>query len=182
MPIASPRFAARTIVTAALSALLGLAFAGAAQAETATAPASAAKQKASKSRQKKAPTSQETGLALATSALESLSDNQLEIAKRVFTGKAQCDQGQSVSLEAVKDKPGFFHLTFNGSRFLMAPEETSTGAVRLFDRNAGVVWLQIPVKSMLMNQKKGQRMIDGCKALEQASATQTSNMNLAPSP
>lgn len=174
-------FTARALVPAALAAALSLSFIGIAQAETGATDATT-KQKASKSRQKKAPTSQETGMSMATAALESLNDKQLEIAKRVFTGRAQCEQGQSVNLEAVKDKPGFFHLTFNGARFLMAPEETSTGAVRLFDRNAGVVWLQIPVKSMLMNQKKGQRMIDGCKAIEQASATQTSNMNLAPSP
>lgn len=177
-------FTTRPLVSAALSALLSLAFVGAARADTAAtsaAPSAPAKQKASKSRQKK-PTSQETGLALATAAIESVSDNQIEIAKRVFTGRARCEQGQSVHLEAVKDRPGMFHLTFNGSRFLMVPEETSTGAVRLLDRNAGVVWLQIPVKSMLMNQKKGQRMIDDCKAVEQDSATQTSTMNLAPSP
>lgn len=181
MTSARKRFLTRALVPAALATALSLSFAGIAQAETGAAEATT-KQKASKSRQKKAPTSQETGMAMATAAFESLNDRQLEIAKRVFTGRAQCDQGQTVSLEAIKDKPGFFHLSFNGNRFTMAPEETSTGAVRLFDRNAGVVWLQIPVKSMLMNQKKGQRMIDGCKAVEQASVTQTSNMNLAPSP
>jgi hypothetical protein len=47
------------------------------------------------------------------------------------------------------------------------PEETTTGAVRLEDRRAGIVWLQIPAKSMLMNAKIGQRMADGCLHAEQ---------------
>ena len=34
--------------------------------------------------------------------------------------------------------------------------------VRLEDRKAGVVWLQIPSKSMLMNAKLGQRLVDSC--------------------
>lgn len=137
-----------------------------------------AKAKTTKARQKRPATSQETGLAMATAALESLNDNQREIAKRVFVGRVHCDQGKSVDVEPVQDKPGVFHLTFNGEHFMMVPEETSSGAVRLFDKAQGVVWLQIPVKSMLMNQKKGQRMIDGCKAPQQDGALQASSMNL----
>jgi hypothetical protein len=35
--------------------------------------------------------------------------------------------------------------------------------VRLEDKRAGVVWLQIPAKSMMMNSRIGQRMVDDCK-------------------
>ena len=49
----------------------------------------------------------------------------------------------------------------------MVPEETTTGAVRLEDKKAGIVWLQIPAKSMLMNSKIGQRMADSCLHEEQ---------------
>lgn len=117
-------------------------------------------------------------MSMATAAFESITLAQLEIAKRVFTGRARCEHGHSVDVQAVPDKPGFFHVAFGGSRYLMVPEETSSGAVRLFDRHAGVVWLQIPVKSMLMNQKMGQRLLDGCQAPEQASATQTASASL----
>ena len=36
---------------------------------------------------------------------------------------------------------------------------------------AGVVWIQIPSKSMLMNAKIGQRMVDSCMQSEQRAAT-----------
>jgi hypothetical protein len=49
----------------------------------------------------------------------------------------------------------------------VAPEETDTGAVRLEDKKSGVVWIQIPAKSMLMNAKIGQRVADGCVMAEQ---------------
>jgi len=51
------------------------------------------------------------------------------------------------------------------------PEETTTGALRLEDKKAGIVWLQIPSKSMLMNARIGQRMVDGCMHAEQRAAT-----------
>lgn len=49
----------------------------------------------------------------------------------------------------------------------MIPVATTTGAVRLEDTKAGAVWLQIANKSMLMNQKLGQRMADECMSPEQ---------------
>jgi hypothetical protein len=54
-----------------------------------------------------------------------------------------------------------------GFKYRMTPVATSTGAVRLEDQKAGAVWLQIANKSMLMNQKLGQRMADECMSPEQ---------------
>lgn len=168
MTFALTSLSARALVSAAL----GLAMAGAAHAE-------APLHKTSKSHHV-TPYGHSSGMTMSSSVLETLSAAQLEIAKHVFTGRVRCDEGQSVDVEADKDKPGFFHVSFKGSHFLMVPEQTSSGAVRLFDRNAGVIWLQIPVKSMLMNEKIGQRMLDGCKAPQQNGVTQASNMHLAP--
>jgi hypothetical protein len=57
-------------------------------------------------------------------------------------------------------------------RFRMIPVSTATGAIRLEDRHAGAVWLQLPNKSMLMNQKAGQRMADGCTSPAQVTVAQ----------
>lgn len=157
----------RAHVFAALAAALSLSVAGVAHAEV------HARHQALKSHARSSSASPS-----ATGAFESLSAVQLEIAKHVFTGRARCEAGQSVDVEADKDKPGFFHVSFNGSHFLMVPEATASGAVRLFDRNAGVLWLQIPVKSMLMNQKKGERMLDGCVVPQQSSVRQAANTHL----
>jgi hypothetical protein len=96
-----------------------------------------------------------------------LSPGQLDAAARVYTGVAQCDANQQVSLTPLAGKPGHFQLSYKKARYTLVPEETTTGAVRLEDKKAGLVWIQIPAKSMLMNAKLGQRVADGCKHAEQ---------------
>jgi hypothetical protein len=114
--------------------------------------------------------SEAKGLALATETAEAISAVQLDIAARVLTGKADCEYSQSVDVDAVAGQPGVFKVRFKELSYIMVPEETSTGAVRLFDRKAGVVWLQIPVKSMLLNSRAGQRLVDRCMHSEQRAA------------
>lgn len=91
-----------------------------------------------------------------------LSEEQQAVAPRVHHGDAQCEFNQKVNLTPHPDKPGRFRLQFGKMVYNMVPEPTTTGAVRLEDKKAGVVWLQIPAKSMLMNSKVGQRMVDSC--------------------
>lgn len=152
----------------------GLLLAGAAQAQTAApaAPATAkpavVKKPVSQSRTELR--NEAKGLALATDVTETISDNQLQIANRVLTGNAQCEQNQGVNIEPVADKPGLFRVTFKQVAYVMVPYETTTGAVRLEDKKSGVVWLQIPSKSMLMDQSAGKRLVDSCTLAEQRAA------------
>ncbi|MED5618362.1 hypothetical protein [Ideonella sp. BN130291] len=103
---------------------------------------------------------------------ETLSEGQLAMAGRVFTGRADCEFKQAVDVQPVDGRPGHFQVSFGKQRFDMVPEETTTGAVRLHDRKADVVWLQIPVKSMLMNNKAAQRMVDACQHTQQRAAVE----------
>jgi hypothetical protein len=63
----------------------------------------------------------------------------------------------------------------------MAPVISATGAIRLEDQKAGAVWLQIPNKSMLMNQKIGQRMADECMSTQQVAVAEALKKNPPPS-
>jgi hypothetical protein len=164
-----------TTARLALAAALGFAASVAlAQDAPATPPVKAvaktsakpAKPKASRQQLK----SEAAGLALAVETSEAISENQLAIAQRVMTGASDCEFNQQVSVQAVDGKPGHFKVGFRNATYTMVPEETSTGAVRLEDKRAGVVWLQIPAKSMLMNQKIGQRMVDSCLHSDQRAA------------
>lgn len=149
-----------------------------AQATDAKAAKPAAKPAASSTAAKKAPVSQSRkelqneakGLALATETVETISQSQLDIAARVLTGKADCEFNQQVDVAPLEGRPGFFKVGYKGSSYTMVPQETTTGAVRLEDKKAGVMWLQIPSKSMLMNSKIGQRMVDSCMHAEQRAA------------
>ena len=103
----------------------------------------------------------------AAAAAAALSAGQLDAAQRVYTGQAQCEFGESIDINAVDGKPGHFHLRHKAATYNLVPEETTTGAVRLEDKRAGIVWLQIPSKSMLMNSKIGQRVADDCRMAQQ---------------
>jgi hypothetical protein len=93
-----------------------------------------------------------------------------------------------VNLQPHPTAAGYFVLEIARHRFMLSPVATSTGAVRLEDTHAGAVWLQLANKSMLMNQKLGQRMADECMSptqLEVAQAlarTQTTGGGLLDAP
>jgi hypothetical protein len=155
----------RLSVATVCAAALALGAAGALAQSAASAP----KAKGTSRQQLK---SEAKGLALATETVETITANQLEISHRVLTGQAQCEFNQHVDVDAVEGHPGHFRVGYKNMHYMMVPQETTTGAVRLEDKKAGIVWLQIPAKSMMMNSKMGQRMVDGCMHAEQRAATE----------
>ena len=109
------------------------------------------------------------GITAAEVALEPI---ELAIAQQVHTGVLRCELGALVTLTNDPQSPGYFSVHGKNFRYRMFPVATSTGAIRLEDRKAGAVWLQLPNKSMLMNQKVGQRMADDCMSPEQLTIAQ----------
>ncbi len=91
-----------------------------------------------------------------------LTPEELAIAERIHVGIVPCELGASVTLLADAKVPGYFNVQIKGQKFRMFPVVTSTGAIRLEDQKVGAVWLQLANKSMLMNQKLGQRLADEC--------------------
>ena len=107
-------------------------------------------------------------LAAGTRAADrALTPAELEVAGLVQTGRLPCELGNVVDLLPDPKSPGHFELGIQKMRYHMTPVETTTGAVRLEDQQAGVVWLQLANKSMLMNQKIGQRLADDCQSPSQ---------------
>ena len=104
--------------------------------------------------------------------VDNLSTGQLTAAERVMTGVADCEFNQKVTIERLEGHKGNFKLTFDKHTYIVQPKETTTGAVVLIDKADTIEWLQIPKKSMLMNQKEHHRMVDNCMANEQRVATQ----------
>ncbi len=94
--------------------------------------------------------------------LADLAPEQVANAERVHVGDQDCEFRQQVKVQRHQAKDGYFHLNFKGKQYTMAPEPTTTGAVRLEDKKNGLVWIQIANKSMLMNARAGQRLVDEC--------------------
>ena len=97
-----------------------------------------------------------------------LTDEEMELAKRVHVEVIPCEMGSSVSVTAHEKEPGFFRVKTRTASFLMRPVSSRTGALRLEDARAEALWLQLSNKSMLMSQKLGQRLADECIGPEQA--------------
>ena len=108
-----------------------------------------------------------SNLALASATAEAINDAQRDIAARVLTGDADCEFNQRITVLPEPNLPGYFRVAHKNLRYRMVPRETTTGAVRLEDPAAGIVWLQIPTKSMLMNTRIGQRLVDACTHAKQ---------------
>ena len=151
---------------------------------TAKAPAKAAAKTA-----KAKPTSSRVQLKSATgqvaagimAAEAALSPDELAIAERVHVGHIACELGAHVTLKADPASPGRFDVEGKGFKYRMTPVATSTGAVRLEDQRGGAVWLQIANKSMLMDQKRGQRLADECMSPEQNLVAEAIKKNPLPS-
>ncbi|HWT18472.1 MAG TPA: hypothetical protein VN280_06120 [Variovorax sp.] len=165
----------------ALIAALALALPFAATAQT-TPAKPAAKSEAKKAPAKKQVTrkaakavEEVTPIADETSIV--LTEADLAVAKRVSVGKAQCELGADVTVDADEKKPGFFNVSTKGVKYRMHPVESRTGAIRLEDPRAGAMWLQLGNKSMLMNQKAGLRIADECQTAEQVTFAEEMKKN-----
>ena len=110
-----------------------------------------------------------------------LSDQDIEIAKRVYVGIIPCELGASVTIAPNEKRPGFFVVSTKGAKFRMHPVESRTGAIRLEDARAGAMWLQLGNKSMLMSQKQGQRLADECMSPAQVTFADELKKNPLPS-
>ena len=103
-----------------------------------------------------------------TLPLTPLSDDHRDVSTRVNVGSVACEKGASVDLKSHATSEGRFLLVHGSQKFVMEPTLTTTGAIRLEDPLSGVVWLQLANKSMLLNQRLGKRLADGCMTQGQA--------------
>ena len=170
----------KPIALSLAAAALTLSF-GLAQAQTNAKPAPAKKPAAAaKAPAKKAPAKAPAAKrvpAKTVKAVESatpvesltrrLSEGELAIAKRVHTGRIQCELGADITVTQDEKNPGFFNVVAGKQRYYMHPVESRTGAIRLEDGRAEAMMLQLGNKSMVLNQKLGQRVADDCQNDEQ---------------
>lgn len=175
-----------------LAPVLALAAGTAPTAKAAAKPAATAKKASAKPAAKKPATAKAKSKAPAVAAAAAgaagvatvalaLTPDELAIAERVHTGRIACELGAHVNVNKHEQHPGHFQVDGKGFKYEMVPVATSTGTVRLEDKAAGAVWLQIANKSMLMNQKLGQRLADECMSPEQFQVAEAIKKNPPPS-
>ncbi len=131
----------------------------------ATAPAKPAAQKANK------PAPAKKAAAAPTQApLLPADQTQLDAAERTYFGNYICELDQSIDVGMNPKTPGYVDVKFKTKTYTMKPVVSSTGALRLEDVKGTMLLIQIANKSMMMDTKVGQRVVDSCMHEKQRDA------------
>jgi hypothetical protein len=148
--------AAALILCAALPAL----------AQTAPAKPAAAKPVAAKPAPKAA-AAKKTPPPPPEPVLVDADEAQLAAAERAYLGDYGCEFKETVRIDKHPKTPGYINVAWKKQVITMKPVLSSTGALRLEDVTGRTLMIQIANKSMLLDTKIGQRLLDECIHPEQ---------------
>lgn len=132
-----------------------------------TAPAKPAAAKPATKAAKAAP-AKKTPAPPAEPVLADASEEQLAAADRAYLGDYVCEFKQTVHIDKHAKVPGYIDVAWQKLHITMKPVLSSTGALRLEDVTGRTLMIQIANKSMLLDTKIGQRLLDDCIHPEQA--------------
>jgi len=145
----------------AVAALIACSFA-AASAGAADAPAKPAAKSAAKPAAKGKATP-----APAAFTVPDAQPDQVKAAELVFYGPYDCEFQQTVNVTQSPKYSGYVDVKHGAKAWLMKPVLSSTGAIRLEDVRGETLMVQIASKSMLLNVKSAQRIVDDCVCAKQ---------------
>jgi hypothetical protein len=93
--------------------------------------------------------------------------DQVKAAELVFYGPYDCEFKQTVDITQSQKYSGYVDVKHGAKAWLMKPVLSSTGAIRLEDVRGETLMVQIASKSMLLNVKSAQRIVDDCVSPKQ---------------
>jgi len=150
---------------AALAIVVATAAHGATHAQTAAKPAAtkpAAAKPAPKARPKAA-----KPVPPPPPPLPEADEAQLAAAERAYLGTYDCEFKQTIHISKDTKDVGYIDVVLGKQTFVMKPVLSSTGALRLEDVTGKTLMIQIANKSMLLDVKLGQRLVDDCISPQQ---------------
>ncbi len=100
--------------------------------------------------------------------LNDADEHQLAAADRAYLGDYACEFKESVHIDKHPKVAGYINVAWKKQVITMKPVLSSTGALRLEDVTGRTLMIQIANKSMLLDTKVGQRLLDDCIHPEQA--------------
>jgi hypothetical protein len=88
--------------------------------------------------------------------------DQMAAAELVLYGDYACEFEQTLAVSATPRHDGYADVRFKAQTWTMLPVLSSTGALRLEDVKGQMLLIQIANKSMLLDTRLGQRVVDAC--------------------
>jgi hypothetical protein len=166
----------------ALPSILILAFGAAAPLHAETSPAANAKLKPATPAAKSPARAPKTKPLPPEIVLPAATQEQRDAAERTYFGNYLCEFNQSIQIDRHPKTEGYVNVAWNKQLFTMKPVLSSTGALRLEDVTGRTLMIQIANKSMLLDTKLGQRLVDECVSPEQRAAIDKAKLADAPPP
>ena len=105
--------------------------------------------------------------------------DQIKAAELVYYGKYDCEFKQSLDIAQSTKHNAYAEVKSGKSTWLMKPVLSSTGAVRLEDVKGETLMVQIASKSMVLNVKTAQRVVDDCISEKQRELIQAAKVSPA---
>lgn len=96
---------------------------------------------------------------------ESSSNKQPQQLKfKLASGTYRCELGKKVEIQRDARNPDSIKVSWHGKRHTLQRYDSTSGLPRYEDRQNGLVWIDLPWKSVLMDSKTGSPIANECKA------------------
>lgn len=102
--------------------------------------------------------SQQTSDAARQNGAKGRQNQQLKF--QLASGVYRCELGQSVEIQR---NANLIELNWQGSRHTLQRYDSSSGLPRYEDRQNGLLWIDLPWKSVLMDSNNGRPLANECK-------------------
>ncbi|WP_300453692.1 MliC family protein [Accumulibacter sp.] len=89
---------------------------------------------------------------------------QQQLRFRLASGVYLCEAGQKIEVQRDTRNANLIELSWQGNRHTLQRHDSSSGLPRYEDRQNGLLWVDLPWKSVLMDVNSGRPLANECKA------------------
>jgi hypothetical protein len=108
------------------------------------------------------------GLPIACSTIGQPGDeakaNPQQLKFQLASGVYRCELGRRVEIQRDPRNANLIKLTWKGSDYQLQRYDSASGLPRYEDRQHGLLWIDLPQKSVLIDVNSGQQLANECKA------------------
>jgi len=92
----------------------------------------------------------------------SVIDSKGQLDYNLASGEFECDHGHRVTMQRHEDNPDHMHLHWNGDRYTMKRDTSSSGLPRYEDDDKNLVWIELPWKGVLLDAQTQRPLANEC--------------------